>query len=211
MSLDLTEFNDILIVERRPDVRIIVNIAGRFSLANRRNAQGDRRVYACRAVNLSPHAIALASPVTGKAGERVIAHIDHLGKLEGAVLRVLTRGFVMSVSASDDEREKLAGKIEWLGKNKDHDASDRRFDKRIVPANPYSWMILPDGDRETCLVLDLSVSGAAISADTVPEIGTVLSVGMVASRVVRHFEGGFAVEFIQSQRQETVEAMVIRA
>ncbi len=209
MSLDLTEFSDILIVERRQDARIIVNIGGRFSLADRRNARGDRRVFACRAVNLSPHAIALASPVSGKAGERVIAHIDHLGKLEGAVLRVLTRGFVMSISASDEERDKLATKIEWLGKNKDHDTPDRRADKRIVPANPYSLMMLPDGRREMCLVLDLSVSGAAISADTVPEIGTVLAVGTVMGRVVRHFNGGFAVEFIQDQRRERVEAMVI--
>ncbi len=210
MALDLTELSDFVIVERRSDVRIIVNIAGRFSLADRRNAQGDRRVFACRAVNLSPHAIALASPISGKAGERVMAHIDHLGKLEGIVMRVLTRGFIMSIFASEDERQKLAEKIEWLGKNKNHDALDRRFDQRIVPANPFSWMILPDGRRETCLVLDLSVSGAAISADTVPEIGTELSIGMVASRVVRHFDGGFAVHFIESQRRKTVEAMVIR-
>jgi hypothetical protein len=209
VSLDLAEFSDILIVERREDVRIIVNIAGRFSLANRRNAHGERRVFACRAVNLSPRSVAVASAVSGKVGERVIAHIDHLGKLEGSVQRVLTRGFVMSVSASAEERERLAGKIEWLEKNKNHDAPDKRTSERVVPANPYSWMMLSDGNRETCLVLDLSVSGAAISADTVPDVGTVLAVGTIVGRVVRHFNGGFAVRFIQSQRRESLEAMVI--
>lgn len=209
MPLDLAQFDDVIIVERRQDVRVIVNIGGRFSLADRRNAQGERRVFACRAVNLSPRAIAFASPVIGKVGERVIAHIDHLGKLDGAVVRELTRGFVMSISASEEERDKLAGKIEWLAKYKDHDASDQRADKRIVPSNPYSWIMLGDGRIETCLVLDFSVSGAAISAETMPKIGTVLAVGKIVSRVVRHFDGGFAVRFVQSQRDEMVEAMLI--
>jgi hypothetical protein len=58
-------------------------------------------------------------------------------------------------------------------------------------------MILADGSRETCLVLDISVSGAGISANTVPEIGTVVTIGEVEARVVRHFEGGFGVQFVR--------------
>jgi hypothetical protein len=209
MSLEHLEFGDIIFVDRRLDVRIIVNIPGRFSLSDRRDARGERRVFACRAVNISPSAVALSSPVIVKAGERIITHINHVGKLEGAVVRVLERGFIMGIVASDDERYKLAAKIEWLEKHKNHDAADLRTDTRAVPANPYSRMILPDGSNETCLVLDLSVSGAAISADTVPNIGTVLSIGTVVSRVVRHFEGGFAVKFVERQSDVNVEARVI--
>lgn len=210
MSLGEAEFGDVVFVERRHDARIIVNIAGRFSLADRRDTRGERRVFACRAVNISTGAVALASPVSGKVGTRVIAHIDHFGKLEGAVMRELGRGFVMSISATDEERDKLADKIEWFEKHKNHDVSDKRGDERLVPANPYSWMMLPDGSRETCLVLDISVSGAAISADTYPPLGTVLAVGVVVGRVVRHFDGGFAVQFIERQNRATVEALVIR-
>jgi hypothetical protein len=210
MSLEDTELDDVVFVERRRDVRIIVNIGGRFSLSDRRDARGERRVFACRAVNLSPRAVALASVVNTKQGERVIAHIDHVGKLEGAVQRTLERGFVMSISATDDERERLADKIEWLEKHKNHDVIDKRADERIVPTNPYSRMILPNGSRETCLVLDISVSGAAVSANTVPSITTVLAIGTVIGRVVRHFEGGFAVQFIEPQNRHMLEALVIR-
>ena len=66
-------------------------------------------------------------------------------------------------------------------------------------------MILADGHVETCLVLDVSVSGTAISADTIPAIGTVLAVGTITSRVVRHFEEGFAVQFVERQSRDTVE------
>ena len=48
-------------------------------------------------------------------------------------------------------------------------------------------MMLADGYTENCLILDMSVSGAALSADTVPAIGTVLAVGTITSRVVRPF------------------------
>jgi hypothetical protein len=43
----------------------------------------------------------------------------------------------------------------------------------------------------------------------VPETGTVLAVGSVVGRVVRHFVGGFAVQFIERQSRETVEAMAM--
>jgi len=210
MSLTETDFGDIVVVERRRDIRVIVNIPGRFSLSERRDTRGERRVFACRAVNLSAHAVAIASPVTVKGGERVIAHIDHLGKLEGLVVRVLERGFVMSIVLNDEDRDNLVTKIAWLESCKNHDVVDNRVDARFIPTNPYSRMILPDGREETCLVLDLSISGAAISADTVPPIGTVLAIGRVVGRVVRHFEGGFGVQFVERQSRDHVEALVIR-
>ena len=197
--------DDIVWADRREDVRIVVSIPGRFSLADRRDMRGERRVFSCRAVNVSSQAVALASAVSGKPGDRVIADIEHLGKLEGAIIRVLERGFVMNIAASAEEREKLAAKIEWLGKFKDHDEGEQRAERRFAPANPYSQIMLPDGSTQTCLVIDLSVSGAALSAEAVPDIGTVLAVGKIVGRVVRHFEGGFAVEFVERQSPDEVE------
>jgi hypothetical protein len=210
MALEELECGDVVFVDRRRDVRIIVNIPAQFSLADRRDARGERRIFACRAVNLSPSAVVLSSPVTVKVGQRVITHIDHVGKFDGVVSRVLEHGFVASIVASDDERDNLATKIEWFEKHKNYDAADRRADPRIIPTNPYSRMILADGSSETCLVLDISVSGVAISADTVPDIGAVLSIGAVIGRVVRHFEGGFGVQFVERQTGVNVEARVIR-
>src|SRR6266508_3219789 len=184
-------------VDRAPtgDIRIIINLPGRYSLADRRDARGERRQFACRTVNISKHAIALAAPVNGKLGERVIADIDELGRLQGNVGQLLERGFVMTIAANDEERAALAGKIDWLDKHKNLEVPDGRTHKRFMPENPYSTLLLHDGNIMTCLVIDISDSEAAISADTVPEIGTVLAVGKVIGRVVRHFAGGFAVKF----------------
>jgi hypothetical protein len=174
-----------------------------------RNSRGERRVFACRAMSVSCHTITLAAPVKGKVGERVIAHIEHLGKLDGPIDRLLERGFVMSIAANQEDRNSLAAKIAWLENHKNLEIPDRRTDKRAVTANPHSKMILPDGRVENCLVLNLSVSGAAVSADTVPDIGTIMAIGSVVGKVVRHFPDGFAIQFIQRQHSDNVETMVV--
>jgi hypothetical protein len=203
------ESSDVVFVEPAPEVRVIVRIPGRYSLADLRDARGERRVFPCRAVYLSPNEIGLAGPVSGKIGERVIAHVEHLGKLEGPISRLIKGGFMISVTASREKRDELVAKIEWLENFKNHDTPNRRAADRIVPANAYSRLTYADGSVEDCFVRDFSVTGAAISADTLPALKTVLAVGSVIGRVVRHFPGGFAIQFIQHQDPETVEAAVM--
>jgi len=197
--------DDVMIVEHGPDTRKIVTVAGRFSFADVRDGRGERRVFGCRAINPTVREISVAAPVSAKMGARVIAHLDHLGKLDGLVTQVLQRGFVMGIHVKQKDRRKLAAKIEWLEQHNNLEVREQRADSRFIPKNPYSRMILSDGRTETCLILDLSGSGAAVSADTIPAVGTILAVGTIVSRVVRHFEEGFAVRFIERQQPETVE------
>jgi len=82
----------------------------------------------------------------------------------------------MSIPASKEKRGEFAAKIEWLEDYKNHDTPNRRDGERFAPAITYSNLIFADGSGEACLVIDLSVSGAGISADTVPDIKTVLAV-----------------------------------
>ena len=190
---------DIVAIDRRVDIRVITSIPGRYSLGSRHDHHGGRRDFACRALNMSPRAMLLAAPVGGALGERVITHFDRFGRLEGAIVRVLTRGFVMSIAATEDERAKLAVKLAWLEDHKNHDAHEARKHERIVPRDPYSTLTLADGRILTCLVIDMSASGVAVSAEIVPAIGTPLAVGRVVGRVRRHFAEGFAVEFVEVQ------------
>ena len=63
-------------------------------------------------------------------------------------------------------------------------------------------MVLP------CLVIDISSSGAAISADYEPVTGEPLAVGRALGRVVRKLEVGFAVQFLEAFEIEIVEEML---
>ena len=93
--------------ERRRFQRVRVNLLGRYMLA-------DRREYPCQVQDMSPGGMALVAPVAGKAGERVVAYVDHLGRLEGTIVRVYPNGFAMTIAATSRKRDKLAAQLTWL-------------------------------------------------------------------------------------------------
>ena len=61
-----------------------------------------------------------------------------------------------------------------------------------------------------CFVIDMSATGAAVSADIQPEIGSPLAVGRSVGRVIRHFREGFAVKFIRPVERNYLEHLIIR-
>jgi hypothetical protein len=192
--------------EWREDMSVIASIPGRYMLANRRNLKGDRCQFACRVVNVSLDTMTLAAPAIGAINERVIVYTEAFGRLHGLLTRVVTNGFTMSIVASPATREKLAGKLAWLAKQKDSpELPDGRRHARVVPRNPMAQILLADGSTTSCLVIDFSDSGAAVSADLDPEVGTPLAIGKVIGRVVRHFTEGFAVEFVGHESLVNIE------
>jgi hypothetical protein len=182
---------------------------GRYSLIGPEHP-GGKLELACRAVSLSPRALGLAAPIAGRLGDRVIASIDRLGNFKGSITRLLNRGFVMSISATDEERSHLAAKLEWVEKHKNHDVADARAHQRLVPQEPYSTVILPDASTLPCFVIDVSVAGAAVSARVAPAVGTPVALGHVVGRVVRSLPGGFALQFVQAQDSVLLQRRVIK-
>ena len=211
MPAEMDDLIDVSSYDRRDDVRVIVNIPGRYMLANKRNLKGDRCEFACRIVNASLDAMALAAPVPGPIGERVILYSEQFGRLHGAIVRLMATGFAMSIAANEQTREKLAAKLDWLAKQKDApDLRDSRRHARVVPKNPMATILLADGSITSCLVIDFSDCGVAVSADLYPELGTPLAVGKMVGRVVRRFAEGFAVEFTEKTPLVEVERRLAR-
>ena len=77
------------------------------------------------------------------------------------------------------------------------DRENLRGHRRIVPESPHVVMALPDGSSTHVRVQDVSRSGAAVRSGMVPEHGTVVTLGATRGRIVRLFEGGFAVAFLR--------------
>jgi hypothetical protein len=50
-------------VDHRRKSHIIVSVPGTYMLADHRNTRGERRSFPCRAVNVSPYAIAFSASV----------------------------------------------------------------------------------------------------------------------------------------------------
>ena len=77
-----------------------------------------------------------------------------------------------------------------------------------MPREPRSAIVMATGTVLPCLVIDISASGAAVSADIDPPLGEPLAIGKVVGRVVRKLEVGFAVQFASPQDQQDVEEML---
>src|SRR5664279_3792242 len=127
--------------ERRRFQRVKVHLLGRYMLP-------DRREFPCQVINMSPGGLALLAPGIGSVGDRVIAYLDHIGRVEGKITRIIDNGFAMSVGATARKRDKLAAQLTWLA-NRDilNLPEDRRHD-RIVPRNPMSVLKLDEENRE---------------------------------------------------------------
>ena len=80
-----------------------------------------------------------------------------------------------------------------------------------MPRNPIALLTLEDGTKMTCRIIDLSLSGAAIAAENRPPLKSLIMLGKVQARVVRHLEEGFAIEFVHEQHRRHARRQRYRA
>jgi hypothetical protein len=180
-------------MERRRHHRVRVALLGRYMLA-------DHREYACQTTDMSPGGASLVAPVKGAVGERVVLYLEHVGRIEGEITRHTAQGFTVSIAATVRKRDKLASQLTWLGNRHDLGLPEDPRHERIVPRNPVAELKLESGRIMIVRLIDISMSGTAISADEKDKlpIGTSVILGHTAGTVVRHFQGGMAVEFLLS-------------
>jgi hypothetical protein len=189
--------------ERRRHQRVRIDLMGRLMLENRQE-------YPCRIINMSPGGAAVMAETPGKVGERVIAYVDHLGRLEGKITREFQGGFAMSIGATPRKREKLAAQLTWLANRQILNLPEDRRHGRIVPRNPMARLILPNGTNIACRVIDISASGAAVAVPPaqLPPVGAAVTIGKTSGRVVRHIDDGFAIEFTRLLHPDFLEESV---
>ncbi|MCX2722298.1 PilZ domain-containing protein [Roseibium salinum] len=186
------------VTDRRRHQRVQVNILGRFMLE-------DRREYPCQVIDMSPGGMAMITPVTGRVGERVIAYLDHMSRVEGRIARLIDGGFAVQLQNTARKRDKIANVLTWLANRDELNLPEDRRHDRFVPKNPITRMILPDGSEHSCRIVDVSLSGAALATETIPEMGDSITLGKMRARVVRRIEGGIAVEFAPVQNRDLLE------
>ena len=174
-----------------------VTLFGRFMMQ-------DKREFPCQVQSMSSGSATLITPQAAQVGERIIAYVDHVGRLEGKILRVFHGGFAMTVNATSYKRDKLAAKITWIANRHELSLPEDRRHERIAPTQNVTQIKLEDGRSYDVRIIDVSLSGTAIEIDVRPAIGTLIWLGNMRGRIVRHFDEGIAVEFAILQTQETL-------
>jgi hypothetical protein len=180
-----------IVPDRRRHKRLCVTLLGRFM-------RESKEEHPCKLIDISAGGAAVVSPVLVPVSERVVAYFDHIGGIEGMVVRVFDGGFAIKINATRHKREKLAAQLTWLANRSELIADGRRHD-RVTPKNGDSPLQLAEGIALSCRVLDISISGASIATPARPEIGTEVVLGKLRARVVRYHAQGFGVQFLDIQ------------
>jgi hypothetical protein len=178
--------------DRRRHKRLAVTLLGRFMRANKQE-------YPCRLIDASAGGAALLSPVGVELGERVVAYFDHLGGIEGPVVRGCEGGFAFRIEATHHKREKLAAQLTWLANRADMADTAERRHERIAPSNTVSELALAEGVMPAGKVLHVSISGASIETRGPAGDRYRGDARQLRARVMRHQAQGFGVQFIDIQ------------
>jgi hypothetical protein len=187
--------------DQRSFQRVSVNLPGRLMLPNHDE-------YECTVVDMSPGDVYFACHARPNTGERIIAYVDHLGRIEGTVAKGTDHGFVIVLNATDRKREKLAAQLTWIANKHELGLPEDRRHNRLTPRNTRTEIMLDDGRRYPCRIIDLSLSGAAVDIEVRPALGTPVQLGNMRGRVVRHFQEGVAIEFSSVQSKEALTSFL---
>src|ERR1700733_7902938 len=91
-------------LERRRHQRVDIALLGRYMLE-------DKREFPCQTVDMSPGGVAMIAPVRGQIDERVVAYFEHIGRIEGRIVRHTDRGFALAFNLPFAKREKIANQL----------------------------------------------------------------------------------------------------
>ncbi|WP_264051443.1 PilZ domain-containing protein [Methylobacterium flocculans] len=169
--------------------RVKVSLLGRYMLA-------DRREFPCQTVDMSPGGVRLTCAALGEIEERVVLYLEHIGRIEGTIARLLPGGFAVRLSATLRKRDKIASQLTWLANRDSLGLPEGRTHERLTPHVTGVVLRLESGREVAARIIDISMSGVALTTATAPPLGTSLMVGRTPGRVVRYFEGGIGVHFM---------------
>lgn len=186
-------------VEEAPlDDAVVVSFSGRLMLP-------DHEEYDCTATEMTAERAQFTCSGMARNGDRVIAYLQHIGRIEGSVTSLTASGFVITINAPERKREKLAAQLAWIAKRQLLGLPEDRRHDRLTPRNAKAHLVLEDGVLISCRLIDLSLSGAAIEVENRPPLGSRVQLGKnMSGKIVRHFMEGVAVEFDRVQSPDAL-------
>lgn len=190
---------------------VSVAVDGSYTLPNWYDCEGRLRTFACRTTRVSPFRMIVDVPVVGKVGDRLTSYFRDFGKFGGQISDTMEGSFLLELEMTRPERERMADKLTWLEKKQaDPSLAEARQHPRFIPPHSNTTLTLADGSIHGCFIIDVSLTGVAVSSEQQPSVGTPLAIGGCIGRVVRTFHSGFAVQFVEAYRQGDLTRLISR-
>jgi hypothetical protein len=189
-------------LERRTAPRSAAVLFGRLMRA-------DKQEYDCETVEVALGGLVITADIRLEVGEPLIANFDLLGSVVGRILRKVAGGYVLVLETTPKREQKLAQQIAELSRRLTEPDGLLRRHRRA----PVNGIVDVDfgGKSVSHRCLNISVSGALLASDDLPDLGVAVSFGGVPAKVVRHDLRGFAVAFDTLQPSLKAASGLIRA
>lgn len=178
----------------RQDAPAPINLPARFLMP-------DRSEHECHAVEITSGGAFLLTSINMPPGVAIVVYIEDIGRVEATTSERSGGRLKIDFHVTGLRLERLATRLRWLAARNKLPPPDGRRHERFVPDKRTAQVTLADGKKFPCEIIDISLSGAAIKTEVKPVLGSLLLLGMTRGRVVRHFQNGIAIEFMQQLQQ----------
>ncbi len=172
-----------------PELPVALSLFGRYMLP-------DMSEHPCQVTDISIAGAMFLTETPPFSGLPLVAYLEELGRVEALSGQHVPGGFRITFTVKGSRLEKLESRIKWLGQRQAGEEDGRRH-SRFEPRDNHSQITLPDGRVYSCEVLDISLSGAGIKVDVMPNLGTYVMLGKMRGRIVRYLENGVGIEFLK--------------
>jgi len=167
----------------------------------------DQSEFPFQISQISPDGATILTEAIAPEGVKIVAYIDDIGRVEANVIATFDGGIGLEFIVNSTRRSRLEQKLQWLSENDKDDSNLRRHD-RFEPKETKTHITMPDGRMYQTEVIDISLGGAAIKTDIMPNLGTCVLLGKMHGRVVRYIEDGIAIEFFKLLTHDTLSDQV---
>jgi len=157
---------------------------------------GDGQTLDCKVLDISAGGAAVQCDGYFPQGDRVVLHIPRFGRFEGKVVLhqkgVLRLAFLIGEGVQGLLKDMLA-----LFVAKDVAGTADLRERKRDPVIRAGFIVRASGKRLKCGVLDVSLEGVSLRTTARPAVGEIVNLGHSWGKVVRHHEGGFAIQFVK--------------
>ena len=176
-------------------------IFGRFMLP-------DMSEHPCQIASLSLSKVKMLTNLEVPIGVQIVAYIEEFGRIEGQIIQHIPGGFELGFELNEKRRERFKSRLKWLRDKASGNVEEARRHPRYEPSDAKSHITLPDGRTYPCQVIDISLSGAALTTEVLPALGTTIMLGKMKGRVVRYLPNGLAIEFSKQLDHTTLQSHI---
>jgi hypothetical protein len=166
----------------------------RVSFAAKMFLPAENATLDCRVVDLSPSGAGVICAEPPPLQAFVLLYVGGFDRLGAVTVRMIGDTLGLRLMLDEAKQDKLFTALSRYIDTGRLDATALRRHRR-VPGSETATVTRPDGEKLTCAILDISLSGASLKTDGAFAVGETILLGHMIARVVRLHPRGIGVMF----------------